>query len=176
MISLERKIVGVHNMLSEAALPYAFGGALALAFYTGEPRGTRDIDVNIFLSVREIETVRSALSKRVSFTDAQMADAIANDQVRVFWEDTPIDIFFNVAQFHDDVMLGVEHHKFAKIMMPILGADSLAVFKAMYNRTKDWADIEAMLEVNSIDKSRVIGWLVRLLGVDDPRTLKFISY
>ena len=46
----------------------------------------------------------------------------------------------------------------------------------MYDRTKDWADIEAMLEVNSIDKSRVIGWLVRLLGVDDPRTRKFISY
>ena len=48
MISLERKIVGVHTMLTSAALPHAFGGALALAFYTGEPRGTRDIDVNIF--------------------------------------------------------------------------------------------------------------------------------
>ena len=46
----------------------------------------------------------------------------------------------------------------------------------MYNRTKDWADIEAMAEVDSIDKSRVIGWLVRLFGVDDPRTRKFISY
>jgi hypothetical protein len=46
----------------------------------------------------------------------------------------------------------------------------------MYNRTKVWADIEAMLDVDSLDKSRVIGWLVRLLGVDDPRTRKFISY
>jgi hypothetical protein len=176
MISLERKIVGVHSMLSKAALPHAFGGALALAFYTGEPRGTRDIDVNIFLSASKIDVVQSALAGRVSFTDAQVADAVADDQVRVFWEDTPIDIFFNVSEFHDDVMLGIEHHQFSKIVMPILGADALAVFKAMYNRTKDWADIEAMLEVNSIDKSRVIGWLVRLLGVDDPRTLKFISY
>jgi len=163
-------------MLSSAALPHAFGGALALAFYTGEPRGTRDIDVNIFLPVSKIDVVRSAFAKRIELTDTQVADALANDQVRVFWEDTPIDIFFNVAEFHDDVMLGVEHHKFAKIIIPVLGSDALTVFKAMYNRTKDWADIEAMLEVNSIDKSRVIGWLVRLLGVDDPRTRKFISY
>ena len=176
MISLERKIVGVHTMLTSAALPHAFGGALALAFYTGEPRGTRDIDVNIFLPASEIDVVRSAFIKRIVFTDSQIADAVANDQVRVFWDDTPIDIFFNVAEFHDDVMLGVEHHKFAKIIIPVLSADALAVFKAMYDRTKDWADIEAMLEVNSIDKSRVIGWLVRLLGVDDPRTRKFISY
>ena len=176
MISLERKIVGVHTMLASAALPHAFGGALALAFHTGEPRGTRDIDVNIFLPVSKIDVVRSAFAKRIEFTETQVADALANDQVRVFWEDTPIDIFFNVAEFHDDVMLGIEHHKFAKIIIPVLGADALTVFKAMYNRTKDWADIEAMLEVNSIDKSRVIGWLVRLLGVDDPRTRKFISY
>ena len=176
MISLERKIVGVHTMLTSAALPHAFGGALALAFYTGEPRGTRDIDVNIFLPVSEIDVVRSAFAKRIAFTDSQVVDAVANDQVRVFWEDTPIDVFFNVTEFHDDVMLGVDHHKFAKIIIPVLGADALTVFKAMYNRTKDWADIEAMLEVNSIDKSRVIGWLVRLLGVDDPRTHKFISY
>jgi len=176
MISLERKIVGVHTMLKSAALPHAFGGALALAFHTGEPRGTRDIDINIFLPASEIDVVRSAFIKRIVFTDSQIADAEADDQVRVFWEDTPIDIFFNVAEFHDDVMLGVEHHKFAKIVIPVLAADALTVFKAMYNRTKDWADIEAMLEVNSVDKSRVIGWLVRLLGVDDPRTRKFISY
>lgn len=176
MISLERRIVGVHTMLSGASVPHAFGGALALAFYTGEPRGTRDIHVNIFLPVSALDIVRSALAKRIVFTDAQVADAVANDQVRVFWEDTPIDVFFNVTEFHDDVMLGVEHHKFAKLVIPILGADALTVFKAMYNRTKDWADIEAMLEVDSINKSRVIGWLVRLLGVDDPRTRKFISY
>ena len=176
MISLERKIVGVHTMLSGATVPHAFGGALALAFYTGEPRGTRDIDVNIFMPVSALDVVRSALAKRIVINDAQAADAVANDQVRVFWEDTPIDVFFNVAEFHNDVMLGVEHHKFAKLIIPILGADHLTVFKAMYNRTKDWADIEAMLEVDSIDKSRVIGWLVRLLGVDDPRTRKFISY
>ena len=69
MISLERKIVGVHTMLTSAALPYAFGGALALAFHTGEPRGTRDIDVNIFLPASEFDVVRSAFIKRILFTD-----------------------------------------------------------------------------------------------------------
>lgn len=86
-------------MLTSAALPHAFGGALALAFHTGEPRGTRDIDVNIFLPVSEIDVVRSAFAKRIVFSDSQVADALANDQVRVFWEDTPIDIFLMSPSF-----------------------------------------------------------------------------
>ena len=40
-------IVAVHEHLSAAKVRHAFGGALALA-YVAEPRGTVDIDVNVF--------------------------------------------------------------------------------------------------------------------------------
>ena len=40
----------------------------------------------------------------------------------------------------------------------------LAVFKAFFNRTKDWADIEAMIEAGSLDGDRVVGVLVRYLA------------
>jgi hypothetical protein len=51
----------------------------------------------------------------------------------------------------------------------VLAADDLAVFKAFFDRTKDWADIEAMIEAGSINVHVVLGWLVDLLGGEDHR-------
>ncbi len=49
-MNLPEKIVEISRSLSETGVPHAIGGALALAFATEEPRGTRDIDVNVFIS------------------------------------------------------------------------------------------------------------------------------
>ena len=46
------------------------------------------------------------------------------------------------------------------------------MFKAFFDRTKDWADIEAMVEAETADLHSALGWLVDLLGADDPRILR----
>ncbi len=51
----------------------------------------------------------------------------------------------------------------------ILTATHLTVFKALLDRTKDWADIEAMLAHGAVDVERVRGWFVALVGADDAR-------
>ena len=53
--------------------------------------------------------------------------------------------------------------------MPVLGATELTVFKAFFDRTKDWADIEAMIDAGTVDIHAALGWLVDLLGGDDHR-------
>ena len=175
MTTLVKQILGVHHMLDAGGVAHAFGGALALAFHVGEPRATRDIDVNVFLSPQSVDKVEQALAKQVTFSDEQRDAVRADSQVRVFWGDTPIYIFFSTHKFHDDAMRYVEKHNFAGARIPILSADHLAVFKAFYNRTKDWADIEEMVAVGSLDHQRVVGWLLRLLGPDDERVRRFLS-
>ena len=59
---------------------------------------------------------------------------------------------------------------FADTQIPVLGCVELVVFKAFFSRTKDWADIEGMLEAGAVDTTRALGWLVRLLGADHPST------
>ncbi len=44
------------------------------------------------------------------------------------------------------------------------------MFKVVGNRTKHWADVEAMLAVDAFDRSTVVGWVVRLFGTEDQRT------
>jgi hypothetical protein len=43
------------------------------------------------------------------------------------------------------------------------------VFKTFFNRTRDWADLEAMAEVGTLDVDRVLGVMVRYLGPTDER-------
>lgn len=49
MSLLAQRLLAVHDALDAAELPHAFGGAIALAYCTEEPRGTRDLDVNVFV-------------------------------------------------------------------------------------------------------------------------------
>ncbi len=51
----------------------------------------------------------------------------------------------------------------------MLGPVELAVFKVMFDRTRDWADIEAMAERGTLDFDAVRASLRRMLGDDDPR-------
>ena len=43
------------------------------------------------------------------------------------------------------------------------------VFKAFFNRDKDWVDIREMLWARRLDANQLLGRLVLLLGPDDPR-------
>jgi hypothetical protein len=49
MSALGERLLAVHEALDQAELPHAFGGAIALGYCVVEPRGTRDLDVNVFL-------------------------------------------------------------------------------------------------------------------------------
>ena len=83
-MTLTERIVALHAALAGAGLPHAFGGALALAFCTAEPRATQDIDVNVFLSPEEVDRLLDALPDGVAVADADRRalerDAQAREQ------------------------------------------------------------------------------------------------
>lgn len=169
MTSLVDKIVAIEQALDAAQVSHAFGGALALAFHIEEPRATRDIDVNVFAPSDRAEAVFDALPAAVTWTVDDVARVADVGQVRLFWDENPVDLFFSTHAFHDRAEAAVVEVPFAGTHIPVLGATELAVFKAFFDRTKDWADIEAMLEAGTVDVHRALGWLVDLLGADDPR-------
>jgi hypothetical protein len=63
---------------------------------------------------------------------------------------------------------------FAGETLPFLSPEHLAVCKAMFDRPKDWQDIEQMLLVtDSIDAAEIKRWLERMVGPSDPRLKRF---
>ena len=174
MISLVDRILTIHQLLDKADVGHAFGGALALAYCTGEPRATRDIDINIFLPAEQVSVVQKALHSVIGFTDSQLKYLEAEGQTRVFWGETPVDLFFNVSDLHQHMSLKTSQGILNGVEIPVLSAEFLAIFKAMFNRTKDWADLEAMVEEGSFNSDFVVSQLVDLLGAQDARIERLI--
>jgi len=171
MTSLVDRIVAVCESLDRAGIPWALGGALALAYATREPRGTRDIDVNVFVGSANAPAVFAALPAGVAFTDADVVESVTRDQVRLWWDTTPIDLFFAADPFHFEVAERCRTVPFEGRRIRVLAAEDLAVFKALFDRTRDWADIEAMVESDAVDVQLAAERLAALLG-DDPRVAR----
>ena len=165
MSSLADRLLAIHAALSDAGFPHAFGGAIALAYCTEEPRGTRDLDVNVFAEPNRAGQVLAALPSRVAIRAADVRAAERDGQVRVWWEDTPVDIFLDVHRFHRRVASEVRTVPFVGHEIPVLGCTALVVFKALFDRTRDWADIEAVAAAGSADLADADAW-ARQLGAD----------
>ncbi|MGY6500285.1 MAG: hypothetical protein ACXIVQ_05220 [Acidimicrobiales bacterium] len=168
-MGLPDRIVAVHHALDEAKIPHAFGGALALAWCTQRARGTIDIDVNVFVAPDAAQAVFAALPAEVAWSDADRVAIERDGQVRLWWDRTPLDVFFNTTDYHVHLAERVRFEPFLGVDVPFLACRDLAVFKAFFDRTKDWADLEEMAAAGTLDVDAVIGTLVRYLGGDDPR-------
>lgn len=174
-MSLPERILAVHRSLDDAGLPHAFGGALALAWCTRRARGTIDIDVNVFVSVERADLALDALPRGV-VVDRKARAALSTDgQVRVWWDTTPIDVFLDTTDFHVSAATRVRWEPFGGVDVPFLSCRDLAVFKAFFDRTQAWADLEEMQAAGSLDIEVVVGVLVTYLGGDDPRVERLLA-
>ncbi len=169
MDDLVVKIVKLHDQLVAADLPHAFGGALALAWCTSRARGTIDIDVNLLLSTEEWQIAIDSLPVDVKVTREDKRLLKRDGQVRVWWDKTPLDIFLNSTDFHDGIESRIRWETFGGKPLPFLSCFDLAVFKAFFNRTKDWADLEEMMSAGTLDTPRIQATLIKYLGSDDER-------
>lgn len=168
-VPIVEKVAELRRRLEGADIPYAFGGAVALAYWTREPRGTRDIDINVFVPRESAESVLATLPNGIRW-DEESVDRIKRDgQIRLPWDDIPVDLFFSYEELHNDAERNRRTVPFEGGEIPILGPVELAVFKAMFDRTRDWADIEEMLLAGTLDVDAVREHLERLVGDDDPR-------
>ena len=168
-MTLAERLVAIHRALEAHGIEHAFGGAIALAYWTLDPRGTSDIDVNVFTRSDRCETALSALPSGVEYDEAAIRAIRRDGQVRLWWEETPIDLFFDYVELHADAARNRRIVPFAGEWIPVLGPVELAVFKAMFDRTRDWADIEAMLAAETLDVDAVRAHVVALFGPADDR-------
>jgi hypothetical protein len=169
---LPEKVVAIHQQLDAAKVPHAIGGALALAYYA-EPRVTVDIDVNVFVATDRWPQVRDALAPLGVDVTLDLAVLERDGQVRLWWGRNAVDLFFSNDEFHGEMQRGARRVPFGQATLSILSPEHLAVCKAMFDRTKDWLDIEQMLvATDPIDLAEIERLLERMVGADDPRIAK----
>jgi hypothetical protein len=177
LIVLERAI-DVHRRLDRAGVRNAIGGALALAYHVANARATSDIDLNVSADPKHAGEVFGLLPADVPWTEEDIATVRRDGQVRILWpvpDDgpaIPLDLFFTQHELHAAVAERVELVPMLDATVPILSATDLLVFKALFNRRKDWADIEEIVRFGKADLDEANRWIVEVIGPEDDRLAK----
>lgn len=156
-------VIAVHASLRDAAVPHAFGGALALG-YVASPRGTVDIDVNVFVHPDGMDVVEQAVGAVGFRSSAKPGDPpIAGIRFVHATEPFPIDVFPSLDPVYDEIARRVVRHEFGRSgdTLPFLSAEDLCVFKVSFGRPQDWVDLAAIatakpdLDVDYIERQLV---------------------
>jgi len=173
---LDEQIVALERAFLEAGIPHAFGGAQALAYY-GSVRATLDIDVHVFLPVAEAERVFAVLgSLGAAVENPGLRKLVARDeQVRVRWEGTAVDLFFAYDPLHRSSFQRRRRVDFYGDPIHILSAEDLITYKASFDREKDWRDIASIVYAcdEPLDVDYVRRWLERIDGPEGRRLARF---
>ncbi len=169
------KLVVVNDALRRSGLPYAFGGAVALGYCVIDPRGTSDLDLNVFVPSSSARSVLAALPPEVAWADDDERLLERDAQARLHWGDTPVGLFLSNHPFHDEIASRIRQVPFGvdAIQIPVLPCDALAVFKAFFARGKDFVDIAHMVEAGALDVALVRKAIASLLGDDASQLARF---
>jgi hypothetical protein len=165
---LVEKLLAIHRALKAHSLPHAFGGAIALAYCVEEPRGTRDLDLNIFIDASDAARALEALPDGVRVSKEDVETVKREGQTRLFWDGVPVDVFLNNLPLHEEVASGVLWVPLGDEQIPVLDCASLVIFKSLFNRARDWGDIEEVAETTPGDVEAAAKTVAALVGEDDP--------
>lgn len=144
-------VVEIHRTLDQADMAHAFGGALALA-YVAEPRGTVDVDVNVFSA--DLDAVLGVLGE-IGLRAEEARDRwlpIAGIRLRRNSGPYPVDLFPSLDDHYAEMEARVVRHLFGptKVRLPFLSREDLAVFKLSFGREKDWVDLRSIAAAGAV--------------------------
>lgn len=174
---LLQRLRSVHETLTAGGFDHAVGGAIALAVHVQEPRFTADIDLNVMADASRPEAMLASLPADVE-VPSEAASVIRRDgQIRLFWHEpeTPLDLFLpQHPTYHALVTSRAEPVAFLGADIKVMQATDLMVFKALFDRSKDWVDIESLAENRAGDIEEAVHWIGEIVGSDDDRIQRLI--
>jgi hypothetical protein len=166
----------IADALEDAGLPYAIGGALALAI-AGVPRGTADVDINVFVDMDEAaKVIATLLGLGIVIDQGAALQKVQRDGMFVGrWAGMRIDVFMPSIPFTDEAArTRIRVTDDAGWSGWFLSAEALSVFKLLFFRGKDLVDLERLVAVRSeLDHAYVRRWIVDMMGEDDERVRRW---
>lgn len=166
----------IADRLEGAGHPYAIGGALALAV-AGVPRGTADVDLNVFVDGPAVAAVARLLLDMGMVLDvaASVAEAERDGMFAARWDGMRIDVFvpsipFSVEAGRTRVRVTADGWSGW-----FLAPEAIAVFKLLFFRGKDVVDLERLVAVrgSDLDHAYVRRWIVDMMGEGDERVARW---
>lgn len=157
------------HLLEHDGIEYAIGGALALGVW-GAPRGTKDVDLSIFITPSEVDRMAEVFDRAgVMFDRAAAAKNIARTGlVRGRLGRIPIDAFISGHPHFFEMQRRRRAIREADgSQLYFITAEDLCVMKLVYGRDKDVVDLERLFAVRQLDTAYVREWIAKMpIGPD----------
>ena len=158
--------------LDQVGIPYAIGGAIAYGIW-GDPRGTHDVDLNLFVTPDGLDAALDVLVEaglEIDRKRAHCADA-AGDTLIGSFAGMRVDLFTPSIPFAWEAMATRRRVRGPRGEASYLSAEAIAVFKLLFYRSKDLVDLEKLVAVqrDDLDQAYVRRWLVDMMGEEDER-------
>lgn len=170
--SLVDVVLELVGKLEQSDLPYAVGGAIAYGAW-GEPRATRDVDLNLWVERERLGDAFEVLSSAGVRLDRARAaiEAEARGMFVGHHGEYRVDVFVPSVPFYDEALRRRMRVPFANRDIWVLSPESLAVFKMLFFRPKDLVDLRRLLQIQGarFDSAFVRRWIVEMLGEEDER-------
>ena len=169
--SIARRLADV---LEARDIPYAIGGALALGYYS-EPRGTVDVDINIFVTppdaITDLIRTLGEAGFQADRPETVLRTATEEGQFRGRVDGQRVDVFVPAIDYYASLQHRRRRVPFGGRDLWVLGPEDLAVLKLMFFRPKDLADLHALMRNfgEQLDCAAVRAQVVALIGADDER-------
>jgi hypothetical protein len=134
-----------------------------------------DVDVNVFVEGDDLNRAIQILQALGIELDANRARAEAANRGMFVgtWEGMRIDVFTPSIEFSSEALRTRVRQRAGGAHAWYLSAESVAVFKLLFFRSKDIADLERLVAVSDLDASYVRRWIVNMMGEDDERVARW---
>jgi hypothetical protein len=158
------------DALAPTGIPYAFGGAIALATWS-QPRATADVDLALFISPDRVDEAIRVIRAAGVEIDSTVARSQAASRGMFIGRAGPIRVDVFVASIPFDAV--AESRRVPTRLVNretfVHSPEVLAVFKMLFYRPKDLLDVERMLQVRgaAFDRSFVRDALCEMLPDDE---------
>jgi hypothetical protein len=160
------------SQLDAAGQDYAIGGAIALGFW-GAPRGTLDVDLTLYLPPEKPSHCIWLLQD----LGCELASSAALESFRehgfcrVVHSGLNVDVFLPSSPFYATARARRKRVQLGDQGLWIWDAETLIVFKMMFFRRKDLADVEQILrsQGHSLDRAWIRAQIEGIYGARDPR-------
>ena len=156
--------------LENANIEYAVSGAIALAYWSA-PRATLDVDIALNVATIALPSLFEALQDAGCELNPDAANRAQFGDFGARLSGIRIDFFLPVLSISLDAISRRVRVPFANQEMWILAAEDLLVFKLIFGRTKDFADIERLIAARRelLNWKYLNGQLVNIFEPTDPR-------
>lgn len=153
-------------------IPYAIGGAIAYGYF-GAARGTKDVDLNLFVTPDDARPALSALiaaGVRLDPEEAIRRGRERGDAIGYF-DLMRVDLFFSSIELHERASERTVTVTLMGRPVRILSPEDTVILKLFFNRGKDWVDVERLVARRgaALDRAEIRRWLVDGVGEEDDR-------